>query len=169
MNETSSDGRYLHVRGRSVSSQGFTFYRGRERLEVEEGLAELGDAGLREADARARDAVAGAKTRQQISRPLWIGLMTGGLAATLVGIIRLTSNAQTGVDTGGVVLAGAGLGGMLLATPLLYVDYVAGPKAAEYDMRGQLYIPPPDGRERLEAALTEQRQRAAAKCEPPAR
>lgn len=164
MNQTSSDGMYTYVQGRSVSGSGYTFYRGATRLEVDEGLAELADPGLRQAYDDRRGQVAGAKTQQAIARPTWIVLMAGGIAATLVGITQLKADSKGSIETKGLVLTGAGLGGMLLAIPFLYLDYAANADAASYDLQGHVYMPGDQDGQRLEAALLSQRRRAEQAC-----
>jgi hypothetical protein len=163
MNETSSDGVYLYARGRSVRGQGFTFYRGQERLDVEQGLAELGEPTLLQGYERSRDALSGAKTRQQISRPLWITLLTAGLAATIVGTTQLKDSSGH-LNGTALAVTGAGLGGMLLSTPFLYLDYASSEKAAAYDLQGKIYVPGAEEEARLASALEAQHQRTARAC-----
>lgn len=164
MNQTTSDGTYMYVQGRSVSGSGYTFYRGSTSLDVDAGLEELGDPGLRQSYEARRSQVAGAKTQQAIARPTWIVLMAGGIAATLVGITQLKADSKGSIETKGLVLTGAGLGGMLLAIPFLYLDYAANADAASYDLQGKVYMPGDQEGQRLEAALLGQRRRAEQAC-----
>jgi hypothetical protein len=147
------------VRGRSVEGEGFTFYKGSEQLANEQGLDELGDASLKESDAKDRDVYEGAKSRQTVVRPLWIGLMSGGVVAALAGIAVLGKDQGTGL-----VLIGSGLGAEIAGVPFLYMDYTSDADAARYDLRKKLYMPRAEDQAKLTTALDAQHQRARQSC-----
>jgi hypothetical protein len=163
LNETSGSGGYIYVRKRSVSGEGYTFFRGQDRLEVDEGLRELGDPSLAEAERRAQRELSGAKTRQTLSRPLWIALMAGGVALSLVGIATIRGD-DGKLNSSTLAILGAGVGAEIVALPFMYMDYTSDAAAAAYDMRGKIYMPNASDSERLAAALAAQRARSERAC-----
>ena len=68
------------------------------------------------------------------------------------------------MDKTALAVTGAGLGAMLLATPLLYLDYSANADAAAYSLRKKIYMPSASDQARLPEALKAQHARAERGC-----
>ena len=163
LNETSYRYPYIYARGRTASQSGLTFYRGATRLTPSEGLSALDDDGLLLGYEQDLDRYAGASAWNTTSRILWITLFGGGLAATLAGIPQIRTDSEGNLETTGVAITGAGLGGMLLGALFLYFDYASGSKAATYDLRRKLYVP--QDPQRLADALDRHNTTALRRCQ----
>lgn len=152
----------LYIREQSMSGDGFTFYRGRERLEVDDGLTEIGEP-LRSSYTTDRDALAGRKRLNAISRPLFLTLIIAGAALSIYGITQLEAD-KGGIDKTGLAIVGAGTGAMVLGLPFLYFAKDSDEDAARYDLMKKLYLPSPADREKIPAALASQRARSEQAC-----
>lgn len=162
LNDVSGDSTTLHIREQSLSGDGFTFYRGRTRLDVDDGLAELGEP-LRSSYTSDRDALAGRKRLNAISRPLFLTLVIAGAALNIYGITQLEADGG-GIDKTGLAIIGAGTGAMLLGLPFLYFAKDSDADAARYDLMTKLYLPAAADQEKIAAALASQRARSEQSC-----
>ena len=156
------------VSERSTSDAGFTVYRGELRLKPREALLALDSPELVAAhDADLERFASGRHVAW--SRPLWIGLLGGGLGLLFAGsatVLGASRDPQTGVTDYGptLPLLGGSVLAMLASLPFVALDFLNQEEAHALTFRGELLIPPGDQAEPLRAALARQHAQVEASC-----
>lgn len=128
-----------------VGADGVDFYLGDARLAPRDGLLRLDDAELvARYDATLERYSMG---RHAVwARPLWITLLTGGLATMGLGIGAMMSaeiDPVTDAPDYGTSLAllSASAGAMLVSLPFLWLDLAHQQEAAELSIRSSIFVP----------------------------
>lgn len=155
----------------TTSHDGFTFYRGGERLDLEEGLELLGGEALVDRYDTLLDPFSGGRAITW-SRPTWILLMAGGLAMIFAGSYFVVT-AETDLDTGTTdygpalpLLAGSLLP-LLGSIPFLLVDFGNQDDAAELSIREAIFVPDGAMARDVDVALQANAEVVARECGVP--
>lgn len=153
----------------SGGASGPVFYRDGDPMQVDDALEQLGDPRLIEAQ-RASKAPYASGAAATWARPTWIALLTGGVALVAVGTavgLSATPDPVTGATDLGpmLLLAGAGVGGMLASLPFVWLDMGYLTEQSELAVRDRIFVTNPETLAALDQAIAEARECAAAACD----